>query len=141
MLPTGQFNPFNIYTGLFVPKIILQNSNLSGNAKLVYAQLLTMTDSSGKIVKCSYTDIAESIGVSYNTVLKAVEDLFKYRIISITKNKLGNSIISFNHLHDDPNKPSTVQMIEKKQAERPSQVKQIPRAIPKNGTPVARLLP
>ncbi|USS93975.1 helix-turn-helix domain-containing protein (plasmid) [Fructilactobacillus ixorae] len=68
-----------------IPTDVLENSQLSASARLVFAFFFTYFNTH-KQLKISYEKLAENTGLSVNTVKRSVKSLLNVKLISTIKN-------------------------------------------------------
>lgn len=75
------FNPYKVYRGIFIPEGVLQSSQLSPSAKLVFGHLLRRA---GKRGYCwpSVEEIGEAVGLKESRTKECIDELAKAGLIS-----------------------------------------------------------
>jgi hypothetical protein len=86
---------------LWVSKIVIQTSLLSASTKIVYFALASFANSKSQKCYPSTNNIARMVKITQPTVIKALKDLIKYKLIAIEyrKGKVNiYSLLKVNHL-------------------------------------------
>jgi predicted transcriptional regulator len=79
-----RFNPFEMFTGIFIPDSIAKCNDLSHVTKLVYGQLLRYAGKDGSCFPKQET-LASDFNVSVNTIKRAIKQLVDFDLIEVEK--------------------------------------------------------
>lgn len=93
-----RYNPFRQYVGAFIPNWLLERTEISSHAKLVFARLAQFAGRGGESFPYQKT-LCEEIGLADSTMRKALAELVKFRILESVQNGLGrpNSYFFLRH--------------------------------------------
>lgn len=85
-MKTGdQFNPYKIFNGCYIPFSLMECTELSSSAKLVYARLTAYAGQDG-LAFPKHETLAKDLGFkSRNSVIVALKELVKFKLIEPTK--------------------------------------------------------
>ena len=80
-LEVGQpFNPFGLFTGIFVPDALVRSTAISAGAKLAYGRLARYAGQDGKCYPAVHT-LASEIGVSERQTQNYLTELEAQKLI------------------------------------------------------------
>lgn len=91
-------NPYNLFIGSFIPNWLDERTEVSSNAKRVYAKLCQHAGRNGRCYPKQET-IGRELGLSRKTVSTATSELIEHCLISRNKQGLGmpNTYTFYEH--------------------------------------------
>ena len=99
ILKVGQrFNPFRLFTGIFIPEVVCEIKDISVGAKLVYGRLCRYAGERGEAWPAIET-LAENLGISESTCRRCVQELEDYKLIE-REFRTGHSTVYYFLGHD-----------------------------------------
>ena len=91
-MQVGQkFNPYKIFTGSFIPNILMKYRGLSGGAKLVWARLAQFSGEKGVCFPAIDT-IADEVGIEKRQCIRYLSELEKFNFIEIIRPEGENKL-------------------------------------------------
>jgi hypothetical protein len=93
--PGDIFNPWKLFTGLFVPNALARFPGLSSSAKLVYERLAQYAGKDGRCFPSQETLVGE-VGLSKSRIQQIIAELVKCRFIRMERPKGRDRL---NHLN------------------------------------------
>ena len=84
-----RINPYKLFYGAFLPTWLLQRTEISASAKLVYGRPCQFSGNKGYCYP-KHDNIAKEIGVSHRSVERHIEELINFGLIEIEREKHNN---------------------------------------------------
>lgn len=93
-MKTGEiFNPFKVFTGIFIPNVMVKSNLILSSSKLIYGRLCQYAGEKGFAFPKIET-LAEEVALSKSQVIRCLEELETNKFIKIIK-PIGND--KYNH--------------------------------------------
>lgn len=89
-----RINPYRLFVGSFLPNWLLSRSEISMNAKVVYARLGQYAGQNGEAFPLMQT-LADEVGLSLATLKRALDELKEHKLIETEQRGLGQSNLYF----------------------------------------------
>lgn len=81
--PGQQFNPYRLFTGVFIPNAIVRSTKLTSTEKLVLGRLFQYAGANGQAFPHQVT-LAQDVGIKRRQVIYILQHLCKLGLIAIT---------------------------------------------------------